>query len=189
MLGARAGTTGATISRLEHGKQGLTTEWMIRIATALDVQPADLLEEDRDIVYVVVLGELDRKYEKMPERSEGTMMRVPAFHSALRTGRLVGFRNGEHGLIIADPVRTAHPLRVGSWVVVYFNENLGAPAASGEFSLRTFEHSISGGGGFLAHHGDPAIRWLPNHDKRIRHILHAVAEWKLLLEPKPKDEG
>lgn len=37
------GTTRAQIHRLEHGKRGLSLEWMARIAQALDVKIADLL--------------------------------------------------------------------------------------------------------------------------------------------------
>ena len=36
-------TTRAQIHRLEHGKRGLSLEWMARIAQALDVKIADLL--------------------------------------------------------------------------------------------------------------------------------------------------
>jgi transcriptional regulator with XRE-family HTH domain len=42
-----------TISDLERGKQGLTEDWMRRIAPALDVRPADLLAEKRSTVKLV----------------------------------------------------------------------------------------------------------------------------------------
>ena len=41
----RAGTHLQNISRIERGVRPLTEVWMRRIAPALDVQPADLLEQ------------------------------------------------------------------------------------------------------------------------------------------------
>ncbi len=43
-LASLVNTTEATISRLETGERKLTEDWMRRIARALDVEPADLLE-------------------------------------------------------------------------------------------------------------------------------------------------
>jgi transcriptional regulator with XRE-family HTH domain len=43
-LAFRVGSTQATISRLEKGRQELTVEWMTRLATALGCNPVDLLE-------------------------------------------------------------------------------------------------------------------------------------------------
>lgn len=43
-LAHRVGSTQATISRLEKGRQELTVEWMARLATALGCNPVDLLE-------------------------------------------------------------------------------------------------------------------------------------------------
>lgn len=43
-LAEMCGTTGNTISRLETGKTKLSQEWMITIAKALKVRPADLID-------------------------------------------------------------------------------------------------------------------------------------------------
>ena len=43
-LAQEVDTSQAQISRLENGKRELTEDWMRRIAKALDVEPADLLE-------------------------------------------------------------------------------------------------------------------------------------------------
>lgn len=42
-LAEAAGTTGSTINKLEKGVMRLTTDWMEKIAVALEVQPAELL--------------------------------------------------------------------------------------------------------------------------------------------------
>lgn len=43
-LGAVIGLTPQSVSRIENGKMRLSTDWMERIAAALNVSPADLLE-------------------------------------------------------------------------------------------------------------------------------------------------
>lgn len=43
-LAERANTTGSQINKLEKGRVSLTTDWMYRIADALEVHPMDLLD-------------------------------------------------------------------------------------------------------------------------------------------------
>lgn len=46
-LAEAVGTSGQQIGRLEKGSRKLTTDWMDRLAPALDVRPRDLLGEDQ----------------------------------------------------------------------------------------------------------------------------------------------
>lgn len=41
-LAERAGTTAQQISRLERGERKLTMEWVVRLAAALECEPAEL---------------------------------------------------------------------------------------------------------------------------------------------------
>ncbi len=55
-LADRCGTTHATISRLEGGKQAITVDWIRQIAAVLDVEPMDLIEAKSDIAINVIPG-------------------------------------------------------------------------------------------------------------------------------------
>ena len=55
-LGDLVGITGASISRIEGGKQNITLDVLARIALALDVRMADLLDEHESVVYAYVRG-------------------------------------------------------------------------------------------------------------------------------------
>lgn len=45
-LGERIGANRSQVWKLENGRTRLNTDWMAKIAKALDVQPADLLVDD-----------------------------------------------------------------------------------------------------------------------------------------------
>jgi transcriptional regulator with XRE-family HTH domain len=47
MLAEKIGTTHATISRIENGRQGVTADWLFRIAAGLGVNPADLVTQHK----------------------------------------------------------------------------------------------------------------------------------------------
>lgn len=48
-LAAAAGTTKATISRLESGQRGLSQKWLERLAPALSAKPAELLDDPKAV--------------------------------------------------------------------------------------------------------------------------------------------
>src|SRR5262245_25833587 len=60
-LAKALGTTNATISRLEQGKQALTTGWMERIAKKLRVLPSDLLNQHEIYTYAYIKADLSEQ--------------------------------------------------------------------------------------------------------------------------------
>ena len=58
-LAERVRTTQPTIGRLERGAQELTEEWMVRISTALEISPVDLLG-------IAIVAELRNEIEAQP---------------------------------------------------------------------------------------------------------------------------
>lgn len=60
-LADQAGTTAQTIQRLETDNMSVSVDWLQRIAPALGVSPAGLLEEANTVRAVQYLGELDAR--------------------------------------------------------------------------------------------------------------------------------
>lgn len=81
-LAARVGTTQPTIQRLEKGQQALTVEWMQRIAKALSVTPADLLE-------TALVAGLETELEPVPLSNDPEAQRA-LFQRGLKRFRVTG---------------------------------------------------------------------------------------------------
>jgi len=78
-LAERVGTTPQTISRLETGNMTLSVDWMQKLADALEIHPADLLEQpDRQEIPLIGLVEASGSILEGPE---GVMeLYVPAIN-------------------------------------------------------------------------------------------------------------
>lgn len=189
-LALRAGTTNATISRLEQGKQSLNVDWLMRLAAALQVRTVDLLEQDDDSVHVVVYAELNALYREdqdIPGRRGGDLIRVPTLHPDLRRPPVVAFSNGVGSWVFAGANPGRHASRFGESVVCEYQwEQFGGTVS--QFTLRRYEKSDDGKGGYVMEGGDPARRWIVPSDKRLRQIWNAFAEWKVLT-PFPRRDG
>ncbi len=58
-LAEKVGTTPQTIQRLETNNMTVSVDWLLRIAEALDLSPADLLEGDHQRRVLRYLGDVD----------------------------------------------------------------------------------------------------------------------------------
>ena len=173
-LGELVGVTGASISRIEGGKQNITLQVLARIALALNVRMADLIDERESGVYAYVRGRMRGGSGILsaldPEIQKGRDEPIPlplkplpgAVYEAFETdtGFLIGLEKS-----FPDDGDLKQPFLVLS----HYSKNTLT------LEWRKFETSQAGFG-FTAEGGDPARRWMRADDKRIRKLWRIVAE-------------
>jgi transcriptional regulator with XRE-family HTH domain len=99
-LGKEAGTTGATISRLEGGERKLTVEWMQKIAHALKVAPTDLLDN-------AALAEIAPDIEPAEVAALGKALIAAAKHG-VRFYKVVGKSVERTGIVPDEVIAVDH---------------------------------------------------------------------------------
>lgn len=171
------GTTQASISRLEQGRQALTVEWLYRLAPVLGVRPADLLDRDDSIRYAYVKGDARKK---LPEHWEFSPDRVytipiPTAYSHFAGEPLDAFETDEQDWLIARLVPFHNVRMPGTPVIV----EMAKFESAGELSVRKSEMT-SQGMVYTTDAGDPRDRWVLFTDHRIKTLWQIVAEWRLL---------
>ena len=96
------GTTPQQINRLERGDRRLTTEWMERVASGLDVHPTELIADDADIALrsgltttadtPVIPGNAGLRVRELPAQGD---MDLPVFGTARGGSDALLFNDGE----------------------------------------------------------------------------------------------
>jgi transcriptional regulator with XRE-family HTH domain len=182
-LANRVGTTHATISRLESGKQQLTQEWILRFAQVFGVRAGDIIEVDDKISYALVIGTLhDPNNGSLFDRDEIYSIPVPGAVTRgggwTHHGEIFNAFETESGWLItsseARPVTALQHRKDGATFVV----EMRAPGRGDVLSARRFFASDTGGPGLETGEGDPALRWLPVSDKRVLTVWRVLAEYR-----------
>ena len=102
-LAQKVGTSNQQIGRLEKGTRGLTTQWMDRIAAALECSPADLLPR-------VSLGPSQIEHAKEPRLPQTGLRLIPEIDVRAGMGgggeaAVTYVPDGNGGMMAADDVR------------------------------------------------------------------------------------
>ena len=169
------GSTHATVSRLEQNKQALTTDWIYKIAFALGVRPADILQADDTFTFAFTRGDLRLDKSKSPlfPPDQVYPMAVPLFDKYLKGKSLDAFQASDNSWLIAERLLSLDRQGIGKKYVLLIVDDRGKQ----ELSLRTLEDSAAGAG-FVTSVGDPTKRWIRLGDSRIKSIWHALAEYR-----------
>lgn len=166
------GSTHATVSRLEQGKQALTSDWIYRIALALSVRPADILNSDNTVTFAYWRGDMRLNDTGQPlyEPDQVEPIPVPLFDPSLKGKELDAFQVGDTGWVIAEPSQGVDPDDFGKTFVLLIREDDGWE----QLSVRTLQNGPSGPA-FIAKGGD----WIRFGDTRIKAIWHTVADFQV----------
>ncbi len=100
-IGREIGTTPQTVSRLETGTMTLSTDWLVRLGSALKVSPTDLLDSP-DRQSIPVIGVIQERGFLHPSKSDDLFIDLPSVNPvAVKLGATLGpFHAGD--LLICD---------------------------------------------------------------------------------------
>jgi DNA-binding XRE family transcriptional regulator len=175
------GTTDATISRLEGGKQQITVSWLFKFATVLGVDAAELLGSGSAVEYVPVVGQIRMDYwtDKLLF-GKGVAYVIPAPALAIGVG------GNFEGLEVYDKPKT--------WLI----SKPVTKAEAGDFIGESFAAvRVDGGGKFerslrklvnskeglllIADEGDASQRSVRLNDERVVGVSLAVAQFSTFV--------
>lgn len=76
-LADRVGTSASQINKLEKGQRRLTTDWMQRVANALNCEPQDLLANGRPVAPVELIGFVGAGQQVFPFDGDPPLRNLP----------------------------------------------------------------------------------------------------------------
>jgi transcriptional regulator with XRE-family HTH domain len=183
-LAAQVGSTQATISRLEQGKQALTVEWLYRLAPVLGVRPVDLLEGSDSISYAYVIGDVRVKRPEAPLfiAEKRYPIPIPVQYAQHPDQILEAFEVGDQcWMVVGAAAFRWYGSEVGRTFIVLTSDRDGED--EGELSVRTAEQSPQGIV-YTTNEGDPRTRWLLPTDPRVKRQWVVIGEWRRYM-PRP----